>query len=93
MKTENGVDGLDGQNGGDGLDEELSAKNFIVVENAPLGVKAGVAARILTVAVNTGPLDRAMLEEAGADLVFDAMTTLANAWPRLWNDIKESTQE
>lgn len=47
----------------------------IVVENAPLGVRAAVAAGCFTVAVNTGPLpDEALLCE-GADVVFSDMQT------------------
>ena len=45
----------------------------VVVENAPLGVRAAVAARIFTVAVNTGPLPSEMLSAEGADLVFGSM--------------------
>lgn len=48
----------------------------IVVENAPLGVRAGVAANIFTIAVNTGPLPNKMLEDEGANLVFDTMADL-----------------
>lgn len=50
--------------------------NAVVLENAPLGVEAGVAAGIFTVAVNTGPLPDAALTEAGADLVFPDMASL-----------------
>jgi len=55
----------------------------IVVENAPLGVRAGVAARILTLAVNSGPLPDEALAGAGADCVFSDMFALRdalNAW-------------
>ena len=52
----------------------------IVVENAPLGVKAGAAAKILTIAVNTGPLPMKELEDAGANLCFHRMTDLAQHW-------------
>ena len=52
----------------------------IVIENAPLGVKAGTAARIFTIAVNTGPLPDHILLEAGADLLFPKMTVLAEEW-------------
>ena len=55
----------------------------IVVENAPLGVQAGVAARIFTIAVNTGPLPASALSEAGADLVFPSMPQLSSNWVRL----------
>ena len=45
----------------------------IVVENAPLGVKAGVAAGCFTVAVNTGPLADWVLLDEGADVLFHDM--------------------
>jgi HAD superfamily hydrolase (TIGR01509 family) len=48
----------------------------IVVENAPLGVQAGVAARAFTIAVNTGPLPDATLLDAGADALFPDMWEL-----------------
>lgn len=51
----------------------------IVVENAPLGVRAAVAARIFTVAVNTGPLPDKVLLDEGADLLFPSMTALAQS--------------
>ena len=49
----------------------------IVIENAPLGVKAGAAAGIFTVAVNTGPVPAQSLYDAGANIVFDSMPTFA----------------
>lgn len=55
----------------------------IVVENAPLGVKAGVAAQIFTVAVNTGPLPDESLLAEGANLLFPDMTAFAAAWQSL----------
>lgn len=48
-----------------------------MVENAPLGVQAGVAARIFTVAVNTGPLPDRVLLDAGADYLLPDMERLA----------------
>ena len=57
----------------------------IVVENAPLGVRAAVAARIFTVAVNTGPLPDKMLSEEGANLVFDSMTEFDKHFRNLVN--------
>ena len=51
----------------------------IVIENAPLGVEAGVAANIFTVAVNTGPLNDQILLDAGADLLYPSMTALASS--------------
>lgn len=50
----------------------------IVIENAPLGVKAGVAAQAFTIAVNTGPLSDETLLQAGADLLFPNMLELWN---------------
>lgn len=47
----------------------------IVVENAPLGVRAAVAAQCFTVAVNTGPLPDDLLLREGADMVFPDMQT------------------
>ena len=52
----------------------------IVVENAPLGVRAAQAARIFTVAVNTGPLPNTMLADEGADLIFNKMTDFRDKW-------------
>lgn len=55
----------------------------IVVENAPLGVQAGSAAGIFTIAVNTGPLPDSVLLEAGADLLFPSMQALCDRWEDL----------
>ncbi len=52
----------------------------VVVENAPLGVAAGVAAQAFTIAVNTGPLPDEALTSKGADLLFAKMTDLRDAW-------------
>ena len=48
-----------------------------MIENAPLGVQAGVAAGVFTVAVNTGPIPAQALYDAGADIVFDSMPQFA----------------
>ncbi len=48
-----------------------------VIENAPLGVKAGHAAGCLTVAVATGPIPGKVLAESGADIVFPSMHDFA----------------
>ena len=55
----------------------------IVVENAPLGVKAGRAAGIYTIAVNTGPLPDQVLLDAGASILFPTMISLSEAWKDL----------
>lgn len=49
----------------------------MVVENAPMGVKAGVAAGIFTIAVNTGPIPDEELCKAGAGLLFGSMFEFA----------------
>ena len=61
-----------------------------VVENAPMGVQAGVAAGIFTIAVNTGPLDDRVLLDAGADLLYPNMTALAEDWNNLMKAVKAS---
>ncbi|MBR3626523.1 MAG: HAD-IA family hydrolase [Bacteroidaceae bacterium] len=61
----------------------LNPWEAIVVENAPLGVKAGVAACIFTIAVNTGPLPDVELKDAGANLVFPSMPQLSDEWNSL----------
>jgi HAD superfamily hydrolase (TIGR01509 family) len=61
----------------------VKANEAIVVENAPLGVKAGVAAGIFTVAVNTGPLPEAALLDEGANLLFPSMPSFNEHWEGL----------
>lgn len=52
----------------------------IVIENAPLGVQAGVAAGIFTIAVNTGPMDDRILLDAGANALYPSMQALCDGW-------------
>lgn len=54
-------------------DESLQPWQTVVIENAPLGIKAAKAAGCLTIAVNTGPLPDSLLKEAGADAVVKTM--------------------
>ena len=61
----------------------LQPSEAIVVENAPLGIRAGIAANIYTVAVNTGPLADQVLLDAGANILFPSMTALSDAWKEL----------
>lgn len=65
----------------------ITPEEAIVVENAPLGVKAAKAAGIFTIAVNTGPLANRKLLEAGADLVFPSMYKLAGELKRIVAEI------
>ena len=55
----------------------------IVVENAPLGVRAAVAAKCFTIAANTGPLADETLLKAGADMVLPSIAALSDYWPML----------
>ena len=68
----------------------VKAHEAFVIENAPMGVQAGVAAGIFTIAVNTGPLDTRVSPDAGADLLYPSMTALAEDWDNLINAIKNS---
>ncbi len=52
----------------------------IVVENAPLGVQAGVAAKVFTVAINSGPLPDSALLDSGADLLYSSMVDFSADW-------------
>ena len=61
----------------------------IVVENAPLGVTSAVAAKIFTIAVNTGPLDDKRLADVGASLVYKKMDDFHSDWKRLLLAAKE----
>jgi len=61
----------------------VQPNNVIVVENAPLGVQSAKAAGLFTIAVNTGKLQDHHLLDAGADLLFDSMNALNDAWPEL----------
>ncbi len=67
----------------------VTAAEALVVENAPLGVQAAVAAGIFTVAVNTGPIPVEKLREAGAGVVLPGMPALADSFDdvvQLWRD-------
>ena len=55
----------------------IKPEEGIVVENAPLGVEAGHAAGIFTIAANTGPLEDKVLKNAGANIVLPGMMDVA----------------
>lgn len=59
---------------------DLHPWEAIVVENAPLGVRSAVAARILTIAINSGSLPVAILANEGPDLILENMPELNNQW-------------
>ena len=62
--------------------------HFIVVENAPLGVQAGVAAGVFTIAVNTGPLPDDTLLSQGANLLFHSMQEFCNEWEQVYEELR-----
>ncbi len=59
----------------------------IVIENAPLGVRAAVAAHIFTIAVNTGPLPDQRLRDEGANVVAKCMADVEAQWGLLTEDL------
>jgi len=62
---------------------DILPSEAIVVENAPLGIRAGVAAGIFTVAVNTGPLPDETLLTAGANVLFPSVKELSSSFTSL----------
>ena len=61
----------------------------IVIENAPLGVQAGVAAGVFTLAVNTGPMPDEVLLNEGANLLFSSMPHFNEQWEELYNALRQ----
>lgn len=68
---------------------DLKPREGIVVENAPLGVRAGVAASIFTVAINSGPLPDEELSDKGSNLLYHKMTEFCDDFGRLTEAAKE----
>ena len=60
----------------------------IVVENAPLGVRAGSSAQCFTIGINSGPLPDSALSDNGADIVLQRMTELCEMWDELLGNIR-----
>jgi HAD superfamily hydrolase (TIGR01509 family) len=58
----------------------LKSWEVVVIENAPLGIESAKAAGLFTIAVNTGPLNRNVLIESGADIVFEDIKNLYDQW-------------
>ncbi len=56
----------------------VEPENTIVIENAPLGVRAGKAAGAFTIAVTTGPIPREEFVKEGADMIFESMNEFAD---------------
>ena len=58
----------------------LQPNQAIVIENAPMGVEAAVAAGIFTIAINTGPIPDQVLWDSGANIVLPSMMSLLENW-------------
>lgn len=59
-----------------------SPEETIVIENAPLGIAAGVAAGCFTIAVNSGSLSDEKLLEQHPNRLFHTMQELADYWKK-----------
>lgn len=70
----------------------VAPERCIVVENAPLGVRAGKAAGCLTVAVTTGPIPREAFEKEGADMIFNNMGEFADSLPGLIQSLEAESK-
>lgn len=62
---------------------DLKPWQGIVVENAPLGIHAGVAAGCFTIAVNSGPLPDSDLLVEKPNLLYQKMTELLGDWEQI----------
>ena len=62
----------------------VPASEAVVVENAPLGIRAAVAAGIDTIAVNTGPLEDEILLAEKPALLLHSMQELADNLEKLF---------
>lgn len=56
----------------------VRAEDAVVIENAPLGVRAAKGAGVFTIAVTTGPVPKELFEKEGADLIFPSMPEFAS---------------
>lgn len=56
----------------------VSPEEALIVENAPLGVRAGAAAGVRTLAVMSGPMPEQMLLDAGAYCTFANLDEIRN---------------
>lgn len=63
---------------------DVKSSQALVVENAPMGIRAAVAAGIDTIAVNTGPLDNRILEKERCSVLFSSMQSLSDNWDNLF---------
>ncbi|KGF51230.1 HAD family hydrolase [Prevotella amnii] len=59
---------------------EILPHEGIVIENAPLGIRAGVAAGCYTVAINSGPLPDKLLLKEKPNVLYKTIREFANKW-------------
>lgn len=57
----------------------VTPSQSMVIENAPLGVRAGAASGAFTIGLTTGPIPAQLLRQEGADLVLPSMQALADS--------------
>ncbi|MDE6755893.1 MAG: beta-phosphoglucomutase, partial [Muribaculaceae bacterium] len=57
----------------------VAAHEAVVIENAPLGVRAGAASGAFTIGLTTGPVPVEALSSEGADIVLPSMQALADS--------------
>lgn len=62
---------------------DLKPCEGIVVENAPLGVRSGVAAGCFTIAINSGPLPDSDLLCEKPNLLYQKLTELLDDWDKI----------
>ncbi|MDR2954855.1 MAG: HAD-IA family hydrolase [Prevotella sp.] len=65
----------------------LNPNQAIVIENAPRGVEAAVAADLFTIAINTGPIEDKVLWDAGANIVLPSMKALYDNWEKYYAEL------
>ena len=69
----------------------IQANEAVVIENAPLGVRAGVAAGIFTIALNTGPLPDDVLLQEGANILFPSMASFNENWETCRQSLQDTS--
>lgn len=58
----------------------VTPQEAFVIENAPLGVRAGAMSGVFTIGLTTGPIPAEALYAEGADIVLGSMQSLADNW-------------
>ena len=69
---------------------DIPTEAVVAVDNAPLGVRSAAESGALTIGVNTGPIPRGALLEAGADIELNSMTECTNLLRQLFHIVQTS---